>query len=1024
MRTTDRAAIPAALLSLLALPAAAQDLDLVQATHGFGQLLPHQIEELDGAGLPTGQRLDVTDLAILQDNLTLAHGVLPVPQLPTGAILPGGSAGNQFLSLRFNGTLDPDSILDSNVAGQANSGLLGSIEVLAVDPITGSVSVVPGRAFVGGKTYAGTAVGGQLELQSWVVRAGGGLAATAIDNDGDGVPDGLGFPGTETGFSGDLDLVDRGAFVFVPDSDGDLTTHETFPTGKLITVRATSAVRDLAGRALWREVFSAVEVGPPTFGPEIIFTANGPFVEPPNASVDVDPATEIRVRFSEPIQPLHLGQLVGRQANLSASMVLGYGAPAFASSMPFTVRPPSVLDLSTWMMTPVMNFPGTGSVPSEIGNRVDVVLNSGKLGDLDGQQNLLSMATFFETGEGPGLVNAPVTPDAIVVGGGRGVGILDLNGFGAGTGSPRYDPAHQSTQQSHSNYPDNPNLVFQAGIDPPLTPGTTTLDGGSAGVLTLTRDTNLDTALLRAPTVAYVSDLALGQALDLLYNNAQFPFGCQAAGGSICALDGLQVFQASLGGPSTLAPDLLNPLQVVIGGGNPVSWAPHPNPPALALPLACAVPMLGVAPTSAGPVNLLVPGDAFGDPSIGLPPTGLLSAEQNAFFVGPTQGQVILANCDTYAIRQQVGHLLYIADRVRGEVVVINSNRMTVVDRVVVAAATELALAPGLDYLAVTQADHDQVSFIDVDPASGTFHQVVKVTTVGDTPTGIAWDPGNEDILVCNSGDASLSVLSAFSLDVRKTVTNLLTGPVDVAITPRQDVFGYQRNVYWAYILQRDGSVAVFESGPNGVNGWGYDDVVGLAPFTFLRPKAIQVDPTGLGSAVWIAHEGPIDLANGSSGPLGEGAVSRLWIDSSTVGQLNLTAADAGTPQFRSMTLGVSDSVGESVLTGIPTDLAPDDLRNLGSLEEHRSVFGAGVPKLFNGKGLVREVAPGTFRPVSNPAFLVVAVPVAKAGGGGRLDVLRSNVAGTPRLDVDAFAGGVQSTRAPGVRVLAHYFRQ
>jgi hypothetical protein len=42
--------------------------------------------------------------------------------------------------------------------------------------------------------------------------------------------------------------------------------------------------------------------------------------------------------------------------------------------------------------------------------------------------------------------------------------------------------------------------------------------------------------------------------------------------------------------------------------------------------------------------------------------------------------------------------------------------------------------------------------------------------------------------------------------------------------------------VYFAWILNRSGKLALFESGPGGVNGWGYDDVIGVAPMTFDQP--------------------------------------------------------------------------------------------------------------------------------------------------------------------------------------------
>ena len=85
---------------------------------------------------------------------------------------------------------------------------------------------------------------------------------------------------------------------------------------------------------------------------------------------------------------------------------------------------------------------------------------------------------------------------------------------------------------------------------------------------------------------------------------------------------------------------------------------------------------------------------------------------------------------------------------------------------------------------------------------------------VGNRPRGIAWETLNEDILVCNEIENSVSVLSAANLEVRKVVSSQLNLPFDVAITPRQLCWGYQRNVYFAYILNRNGQVAVFERGP------------------------------------------------------------------------------------------------------------------------------------------------------------------------------------------------------------------
>ena len=292
-----------------------------------------------------------------------------------------------------------------------------------------------------------------------------------------------------------------------------------------------------------------------------------------------------------------------------------------------------------------------------------------------------------------------------------------------------------------------------------------------------------------------------------------------------------------------------------------ISWAPHPNPPPLTFPPLCVSPFIGgQEPTSidsqtAGLINLLTPGSfPQGDPTAQKPPQGVLSSEQNAFFEGPGSPQTQITSCATYQIRQQIGNFLYVLDRIRREIVVLNSNRFNVIERIPVSDPTSMAMSPDLIYIAVSNQGTNTVSFIDIDPSSATFHEVVKTTQVGIGPSGIAWEPDNEDILCCNELDGSVSLISATSLEVRKTVANQVSAPFEVAITPRQMNFGFNRQVYFAYIIDRNGKVSIFESGPNGSGGWGMDDIVGQPPFTFPNPKAIQPDHIALISGTWIVH--------------------------------------------------------------------------------------------------------------------------------------------------------------------------
>jgi hypothetical protein len=264
-------------------------------------------------------------------------------------------------------------------------------------------------------------------------------------------------------------------------------------------------------------------------------------------------------------------------------------------------------------------------------------------------------------------------------------------------------------------------------------------------------------------------------------------------------------------------------------------------------------------------------------------------------------------------------------------------------------------------------------------------------------------------------------VISAFSLEVRKSLTSQLDRPFDLAITGRQTTYGFNRGVYFAYILNRGGQVAVFESGPGGAGGWGYDDVIGDSGFLFQYPKAIQPDHISLGSAVWIAHEGAINVATGQPGPLGEPALTRLRLESSIFGRAFIDPGSISVPQFRQMSLQVSTSLGPGLLSGIPVDIAFDNLRNFGALTNFVTNFSAGVALPANGKSLVRTVA--QIANANEPKYMFVAVPIPDGGGAGLVDVVDIG-AGNSLVDVSAYRPGVNSIECPGARVLMDYWRQ
>jgi len=1032
----------------------AGSMDLVQVSNGFAPLLPHQVFKIDpDTGNVTTQSLSIRTEADLIANVTQTNPIQPVPFYNPEAILPTGLPGNHFIYIEFTSDVDISSVLDGTPASQSLGNLKGTITLVASDPTTGAVTTVPARAFINGFTYGSHVIPGSnpsmLPLEHWVQLDGTTGRPVALDVDGQ-FP-GANFPGVSSDFAGAEKLISPRTVVFVADSNGDLADNETFPANRELRLRASKAVLSTRGAPQKQQVSVTFTVGPDTLLPEVARTPpplNYPVVSPSNNSTGVDPLTSVFIEFTEDVQPWSLGSLPNGAAPLpSSSLALSFGPSTATVNVPFNVKPISVYDLTTYELIPTFSFPGEGPDTFQCGvfNRVTLSINPRQIRDLVDNQNLLGGSSSFDTGEGPGLVNAPVCPDTIYLGRSgaiSGVSVVDLNGFGQSTGNPTFNASRPV--EGNTNYPNNPNLRTQGGLMiPPMTPGTCTINGGSAGVFTLTKDSSLNDLLVRAPILTSIGDIMIGHSLDSTFNNGPSPYGCQSGGGNLCAFDQIKILNPTVTGGTTLIPTGTGQVNGTISPGaeNLVSWAPHPNPPTLNFPPLCTSPYVGgLEPTSidtiqgaggtgTGVQNLLGPGDPFGDPHRlpdALPPSGLLTPSQNSFFEGPSVSRTPASACTPYMMRQQIGQFLYVIDRGRGEVVVLNSNRMTVIDRIRISDPTTLAMSPNLNLLAVVSQLSDLVSFIDIDPNSASFHQVIVETIVGHRPRGIAWEPGDEDILVCNEADSSVSVISAGTLTVRKTVSSQLDGPFDVVITPRQECWGFRRDVYFAWVLNRSGRLAIFESGPNTVNGWGYDNIIGIANQTFSQPKTLQPDHVGLGGGVWIVHEGPLDISTGLplSGQETVGAVSKLAIASGQQGALLLNVL-AAPPQFRDMGLSVQVSLGADKLSGVPVDIAFDDLRNLGGLPNalSRPPYGSSTTSVpVNGKGLVKGSCSTGIYVANHPRYMFVAVPTPLIGQGV-VDVIRIDQSNS-LVDTNAFLSGTQSIPAPDVQVLADFFRQ
>ena len=398
----------------------------------------------------------------------------------------------------------------------------------------------------------------------------------------------------------------------------------------------------------------------------------------------------------------------------------------------------------------------------------------------------------------------------------------------------------------------------------PGNPGTPMpgVNEGSSGFETLCRDSNGDVVLTgrQFGSVGQVNDLIVGQFLDQIYFDQN----------NLFVSPGLHVsFMFGVG------------IQ-----NNSISDPPFPNPPPLRYWFG--MPEVGVVPDPANPENppLLIEGEeVFLGPRAGM---GYVYLQPNEvrpdapdqtifphFHVGPSPQSATAVF--TYSSRQQIGNFLYATDTTNGVVHAINSNTMRVITSIQTPDPTGLAIAPDMSRIYVTNFDADTVSVISSNPLAPDFHREIARIRVGSGPRAICVQPEHEEIFVCNYLGNSVSLISEIDLSVRKTIDQLISAPYDVEATPRQIVptspsplsptmIGWACGLYFAYISNAEGnSVVVYESGPDGPQGIGIDNVRGSLPQDddtgneLLSPRGLCYDPfpnpSGLyAGGVFVTH--------------------------------------------------------------------------------------------------------------------------------------------------------------------------
>ncbi len=647
--------------------------------------------------------------------------------------------------------------------------------------------------------------------------------------------------------------------------------------------------------------------------------------------------------------------------------------------IPVRVTPLSQNNMAKYIINPIINLPGSStdwsgdnipgqgaSAPSgAIRMRIEVAVHEFLLNTVTGSitngspQNLCPAGfhgeRFYDTNGtytktfsvllGERYVNAPVSPNVMYYTmGTSGVGAIDLNGTGFNTNTPGSGPNIWVTAtQVYSPYgngmldPWTSNAFrFPIGVgdDTPI-PG---LNEGSSGWWSdfdsgkdaLVRDSYGSGQLYPAKnssTTVNIADLEVGDFLDTIYFDRSNPYSSDQN-----HLDLIYVAAAG---------NFLN---------NMISSPPTPNPPPLTVPVGMK------------PVDVILddyqileegafvimgkevfPPDLTWIPLTGprqwvhLDPAGLQGGADQPFppnspGLGPwapgsyLQDGPMAESCTfgigySYASRQQIGNFLFAVDKKDNNIKVLNSNSMDLITTIDygLAGPDQLAVTPDLKTLYVTNGSSRAVSVFNVNPRSSNFLYLRATVPVGGQPKGLCVQPDYEDVLVCNYGSNTVSIINPATNSVRKTITALIKKPWDVVAAPRQTLFGWGTGVYHAYISNHgNDNVLVFESGPDGLGGIGYDDILDPVPkngesgedfLEILNPRGLCFNPLYLHDITGLTNlTGGVFVAHSST----EGAaVSRImFVDQyGTWGTIPITPISGsigGTPGFGSRAFLIS----------------------------------------------------------------------------------------------------------------------
>jgi hypothetical protein len=167
---------------------------------------------------------------------------------------------------------------------------------------------------------------------------------------------------------------------------------------------------------------------------------------------------------------------------------------------------------------------------------------------------------------------------------------------------------------------------------------------------------------------------------------------------------------------------------------------------------------------------------------------------------------------------------------------------MAIIESVKLPDPYGLGLTADLRKLFVSNEGDNSVSIVDADPTSASFMTELKRVPVGTGPRAVSCNPDGEDVFVLNYAGNTISILNQTTGTVRKTLTsNGINRPYDMAVGMREAVGGpaFQSGTYHAYVSNFGGNnVLVYESGPAGLGGIGFDNIIGSVESDGVTPTS------------------------------------------------------------------------------------------------------------------------------------------------------------------------------------------